>query len=190
MMGDAANDWSTMSTMQDVQSSSVSPLRSKWVARAAVVLVAALAGGAACYRAEPFRVAVQSPDTALDCVRTVDRVFFDAAYERSGSAVMGPDIFYTPRLGPAPMVSLATPPRVDFPRAEHGLGWGIGVWLKQRKPETESGLCGFELESLSVEPGCRGQCLYSAQRGADFDQTVKDMAARLTAAFADQRSHG
>ena len=61
------------------------------------------------------------------------------------------------------------------------LGWGIGVWLKGTAP-VDVGRCGFELESLQADPMCGVQCLYSPQRGPEFDQALKEMARRLSVA--------
>jgi hypothetical protein len=126
----------------------------------------------ACYEATPLRLSVLTAATALDCARTADRVFFDSAYVRMNN-VLGPDLFYTPRVSPP--AQMTSTPAV-------GLGWGIGVWLTDRGPHN-GGACGFELEALSPEPIGGLPRLYSSQRGAAFDQTVKEMAQRLTAAF-------
>jgi hypothetical protein len=126
----------------------------------------------ACYEAKPLHLTVQTAATSLDCVGTVDRVFFDASYIRM-SNVLGPNAFYTPRVGP---------PRLTTSARNVSLGWGIGVWLTERAPQT--GSCGFALEGLSPDPGCSGPtCPYSPQRGADVDQALRDMTRRLAAAF-------
>ena len=125
----------------------------------------------ACYEAKPLHLSVQTAATTLDCAGTVDRVFFDASYVRM-SNVLGPNAFYTPRVGP---------PRQTTSTRNPGLGWGIGVWLRERAPQ--GGSCGFELEGLSPDPACGPTCPYSAQRGADVDQALRDMTRRLAAAF-------
>lgn len=124
----------------------------------------------ACYEATAFRVSVQSPPTTLDCARTADRVFFGAAYERR-SNISGPNLFYSPR--------------VSATANDVGLGWGIAVWLKGQASglPASAGRCEFELEALARDPGCNLQCPYSPQRGAEFDQTLKEMAGRLSLAF-------
>jgi hypothetical protein len=128
----------------------------------------------ACYEAKPLHLTVQTAATTLDCVRTVDRVFFDASYVRM-SNVLGPNVFYTPRVGPS---------RQTTWRRESSLGWGIGVWLTEPGSQRDDGTCGFALEGLSPDPGCSGPtCRYSAQRGADVDQALRDMTRRLAAAF-------
>jgi hypothetical protein len=149
----------------------------------AAVLVAVLGPSAGCYDSASLRLSVQTPPTTLDCARTVDSVFFDAAYVRS-SSVTGPNFFYTPRMTPhATRWGLVTP----------DLGWGIGVWLKdgpKNLPEAGRSVCGFELEALSPDPGPGMSHLYSAQRGEPFDRTLRDMAQRLTAAFDGARPPG
>ena len=139
--------------------------------RRSAALVVLCLSTTACYEATSFRMSIRSPPTTLNCARVADQVFFGAAYERR-SNISGPDIFYTPRVSSA---------------AKVGLGWGIAVWLKGQGPnrQPDGGRCDFELEALSVEPGCGVQCLYSPQRGADFDDTLKDMSRRLSAAFGD-----
>jgi hypothetical protein len=133
-----------------------------------ILLAAALTVGA-CYEATPFRVSVQSPPTALNCARTADRVFFDAAFERV-SSVSGPDLFYRRRISGSGNV---------------GLGWGIAVWMKGQSQQANGGRCEFELETLAADPGCGIQCPYSPQRGADFDDALKDMSHRLSLAFGE-----
>jgi hypothetical protein len=158
------------------------PIR-RWALRGAAALALAGLSAPACYEAKPLRLSVVTASTALDCARTADQVFFDAAYVRTNSAY-GPDLFYTPRLTVPgttinmPVVSLvsAKPPTPT----SGDLGWGIGVWLKPS--EAGGHTCAFELESLSTEPG-GSQRLYSPQRGDAFDRTLKEMAERLTAAF-------
>jgi hypothetical protein len=133
-----------------------------------ILLAAALSIGA-CYEATSFRVSVQSPPTALNCARTADRVFFDAAFERV-SSVSGPDLFYRRRISGSGNV---------------GLGWGIAVWMKGQSQQANGGRCEFELETLAADPGCGIQCPYSPQRGADFDDALKDMSHRLSLAFGE-----
>ncbi len=139
--------------------------------RAALAIVIGAFSSTACYEAKPLHLTVQTAATALDCARTADRVFFDASYVRV-SSVLGPNVFYTPRV---------SPPRQTTWRRDSGLGWGIGVWLTERPPQ--GGTCGFELEGLSPDPACGPTCPYSAQRGADVDQALRDMTRRLAAAF-------
>ena len=139
--------------------------------RAALAVVIGGISSTACYEAKPLHLTVQTAATTLDCVRTADRVFFDASYVRV-SSVLGPNVFYTPRVGP---------PRQTTSTRNGSLGWGIGVWLTERAPQ--GGTCGFELEGLSPDPACGPTCPYSAQRGADVDQALRDMTRRLAAAF-------
>ena len=142
--------------------------------RVAAALALAVGGlsSTACYESKPLHLSVQTAATSLDCVHTVDQVFFDASYIRM-SNVLGPNAFYTPRV---------SPPRQTTTTRTLGLGWGIGVWLTARAPQ--GGSCGFELEGLSPDPGCGGAtCPYSPQRGADVDQALRDMTRRLAAAF-------
>jgi hypothetical protein len=134
----------------------------------------------ACYEAKPLRLTVETPATMLDCARTADRVFFDAAYVRMNS-VLGPDLFYTPRV---------SPPRAMTSTPAVGLGWGIGIWLKGQGTRSNGDACGFELEALSPDPGTGMQRLYTPQRGADFDQTLQEMAHRLSLAFGEVRPPG
>lgn len=138
---------------------------------AALALTIAALSPAACYEAKPLHLSVQTAATTLDCARTADRVFFDASYVRM-SNVLGPNIFYTPRVGP---------PRQMTSTRNGGLGWGIGVWVTERAPKT--GTCGFELEGLSPDPACGATCPYSPQRGDDVDRALRDMTRRLAAAF-------
>jgi len=139
--------------------------------KAALAIVIAGFSSTACYEAKPLHLTVQTAATTLDCVRTADRVFFDASYVRV-SSVLGPNVFYTPRVAP-PLQTTST--------RNGNLGWGIGVWLTERAPQ--GGSCGFELEGLSPDPDCGPTCPYSAQRGADVDQALRDMTRRLAAAF-------
>ncbi|HLK93346.1 MAG TPA: hypothetical protein VKZ18_25870 [Polyangia bacterium] len=155
----------------------------RWVFGGAATLALSGLAAPACYEAKPLRLSVVSVSTFRDCERTVDQVFFDAAYVRANS-VDGPDLFYTPRLSvpgssmTMPWVSLVT---ATPTQAGGGLGWGIGVWLKPS--EAGGHTCAFELESLSTDLGGGSRRIYSPQRGDDFDRTLKEMAERLTAAF-------
>ena len=153
---------------------------------AALALTVVGLSPAGCYEAKPLHLTVQTAATTLDCARTADRVFFDASYMRM-SDVLGPNVFYTPRLGP-PRQPMSTgggirgwePP--SPPPAT--LGWGIGVWLTERSPQGDRGSCGFQLEGLSPDPASGPTtCAYSSQRGADVDEAVRDMTKRLAAAF-------
>jgi len=129
------------------------------------VLLAACLGTPACYEPTAFRVSARTPMPARSCGQIADDVFFDAAYQRVAS-IYGPDRFYTPRL------STGT---VRVP----ALQWGIGVWIKG---ETGSA-CEYELESLQTGSLCTAtQCVYAPQRGAEFDEGVKDFARRLSVA--------
>jgi hypothetical protein len=146
--------------------------RRRWaLGSATAALALACAASLGCYEAKPLRLTVVTPATALDCARTADQVFFDAAYVRVVD-VYGPDLFYTPRV---------SVPAATTARRTAGLGWGIGVWLKPA--ESGGHACSFELESLSSDPGPSLQRTFSAQRGDDFDRTLKEMAERLTVAF-------
>jgi hypothetical protein len=140
---------------------------------AALAIVIGGLSSTACYEAKPLHLTVQTAATTLDCVRTADRVFFDASYVRM-SNVLGPNVFYTPRVGP---------PRQTTSTRNGSLGWGIGVWLTERAPQGADGTCGFALEGLSPDPACGPTCPYSPQRGADVDQALRDMTRRLAAAF-------
>jgi hypothetical protein len=141
----------------------------------ATALAIAALSATGCYEAKPLHLSVKTAATTLDCARTADRVFFDASYVRM-SNVLGPSVFYTPRV---------SPPRQTTSTHNHigGLGWGIGVWVSERSPQ--SGSCGFELEGLSPDPACgpSGTCPYSQQRGSDVDEALRDMTRRLAAAF-------
>ena len=139
--------------------------------RAALAIVIGGLSSTACYEAKPLHLTVQTAATTLDCARTADRVFFDASYVRLNN-VLGPNVFYTPRVGP---------PRQTTSTRNGSLGWGIGVWLTERTPD--SGTCGFALEGLSPDPACGATCPFSPQRGADVDQALRDMTRRLAAAF-------
>ena len=145
------------------------------LAPAVAALAIAALPATGCYEAKPLHLTVQTAATTLDCARTADRVFFEASYVRM-SNVLGPGVFYTPRV---------SPPRQTTSTHDHiaGLGWGIGVWVSERSPQ--NGSCGFELEGLSPDPACgpSGTCPYSVQRGSDVDEALRDMTRRLAAAF-------
>ncbi|HXU60216.1 MAG TPA: hypothetical protein VN962_00845, partial [Polyangia bacterium] len=153
---------------------------------AAAVVCAALSIG--CYTAAPLRLQVRSGDDDHSaCVRTTDRVFADAGFERIRT-MMGVDMFYTPRTSPT---------------AQIALGWGIGAWVNGDRP-TET--CAVTLEALSDDqvaapgpamtaspgpwpstwspPSPARQHPFTSQRGEYFDATVRDMAHRLELAFA------
>lgn len=131
---------------------------------AAAVLCAALSIG--CYTATPLRLQVRSGDgDQRACVRTTDRVFADAGFERIRT-MLGVDMFYTPRTSPT---------------AQIALGWGIGAWLNGDRP-TET--CAVTLEALSDDHVPARQHPFTSQRGEYFDATVRDMAHRLELAFA------
>ena len=50
-------------------------------------------------------------------------------------------------------------------------------------PPARAGACEYELESLQPGPMCGAtQCVYAPQRGAEFDEALKDFARRLSAA--------
>ena len=156
-------------------------------------MTAALLGtSAGCYDATSLRLTVRSPPTTLDCARTIDSVFFDAAYVRNNS-VSGPDLFYTPRLTPRVTIEAANPTIMVRSMGQADLGWGIGVWLKdgaRHDPAGGSAVCGFELEALSPDPGPGMSHRYSGQRGEPFDRTLREMAQRLTEAFEGARPPG
>jgi hypothetical protein len=133
--------------------------------------MAACLASVGCYEPTPLRLSVQSPSTTVNCARVADGVFFSAAYERMGS-ISGPDLFYTPRVAVTPRMTAMTQP---------ALGWGIGVWLKERGP-ADGGRCAFELESLQADQMGGLQCLYWPQRGQEFDKALNEMARRLSVA--------
>ena len=136
---------------------------------AAITVVLCLAS---CHEATSLRLSVQSPAGTVDCVRVADRIFFEAAFERM-SNVSGPNLFYTPRV----TVGLQVAPKV-----QPELGWGIGVWLRGTDQPAGAGRCAFELESLQAGPLCGLQCLYSPQRGEEYDRTLREFARRLSIA--------
>jgi len=121
-----------------------------------------------CYTTAPLRMKVQSQVDDQSCVRTTDRVFADAGFERVRTLI-GPDMFYTPRTTPS---------------AQIALGWGIGAWVS-RDHSSES--CGVTIEALSDDPTPGGQRSFTSQRGDSFDAAVRDMAQRLQVAFAAAR---
>lgn len=156
------------------------------------VTAAILGSTAGCYDPSSLRLSVRSPPTTLDCARTVDSVFFDAAYVRI-SSVAGPDLFYTPRMAPIAMSRVPGVRESASALSSTDLDWGIGVWLKDgdKHPGAAGGsVCGFELEALSPEPGPGMYSRYIGQRGEPFDRAVREMAQRLTAAFDGARSPG
>ena len=139
-------------------------------AGAASTFLAALCCWAGCYDQAPLRVGVQTPGAIADCAQVADAVFQDAFYQRVIN-VAGPDLFYSPRL------TVAAAPHPPT------LGWGVGVWIKPRDSSSSAGPCEYELENLQPGPVCSaGQCLYTSQRGADFDQALRSFAQRLAVA--------
>ncbi len=120
-----------------------------------------------CYSSTQLRLQVRAPaqPDAQRCVRTADRVFADAGFERVRT-VIGPDMFYTPRTNPG---------------AQIALGWGIGAWV-DRGPSAES--CALTIEAMSADPVPGRPRPFSTQRGESFDAAVRDMAKRLELAFA------
>jgi hypothetical protein len=133
----------------------------------AAMLGAALSGG--CYASAPLRVQVQSTAELQDgCVRTTDRVFADAGFERIRT-MMGVDMFYTPRTSPTASIAL---------------GWGIGAWVNHgESPDS----CAVTLEALSADPEPTRQRPFTSQRGEYFDAAVRDMAHRLEVAMGPTR---
>src|SRR5580692_5026219 len=97
--------------------------------RAALAIAIGGLSSTACYEAKPLHLTVQTAATTLDCASTADRVFFDASYVRM-SNVLGPNVFYTPRVGP---------PRQTTSAHNSGLGWGIGVWLTGQGSQRDNG---------------------------------------------------
>jgi hypothetical protein len=137
---------------------------------AATALIGWLLCSAGCYEPTPLRVSVQTPGPIADCAQVADGVFRDASFQRV-TYVAGPDLFYTPRFTTG---AVAQPPT---------LGWGVGVWIKGRDGASPAGPCEFELENLQAGPMCSAvHCLYTPQRGADFDETLKSFAQRLAVA--------
>jgi hypothetical protein len=137
---------------------------------ATAVLIAACLNAAACYEATSLRVSARSPAPVADCVQAADDVFKAGWYQRVVHTY-GPDLFYSPRMT---LGSSARP----------AVGWGIGVWIKAKDgPPGEPEVCEYELESLQPGPMCGAtQCVYAPQRGAEFDEALKDFARRLGAA--------
>jgi len=135
-------------------------------------LIVAVLGGLlslGCYSAAPLRVQVQSRgENQQACVRTTDRVFADAGFERIRT-MMGVDMFYTPRTNPGAYLAL---------------GWGIGAWVNR---DGLSDTCAVTLQALSPDPEPARQRPFTSQRGRYFDATVRDMAQRLELAFAPPR---
>ncbi len=128
-------------------------------------MFAALLG---CYDTHPVAVKLVSQVTELDCFETADRVFNEASYGRV-EAVSGLERFYTPRTNPGAALPLA-------------LNWGIAAVISG-KSGGDRGQCTYELQALSVDPDCGMQCPLSPQPGAEYQRIVKEMAARLAAAF-------
>jgi hypothetical protein len=136
---------------------------------AATAFIAGLACWTGCYDPAPLRVSVQTPGAIADCAQVADGVFHDASFQRVVN-VAGPDLFYTPRFTTG--AANQTP----------ALGWGVGVWIKGRDG-VSPGPCEFELENLQAGPMCSAaQCMYSPQRGAEFDEALKSFAHRLAVA--------
>lgn len=135
-------------------------------------LTAAVLGGVlslGCYSAAPLRLQVRSDaEDQRECVRTTDRVFADAGFERVRT-MMGVDMFYTPRTSPGAYVAL---------------GWGIGAWINRDRP-SES--CAVTIQALSDDLSPGRHHPFTSQRGEEFDATVRDMAQRLELAFAPAR---
>jgi hypothetical protein len=139
-------------------------------AGAATAFIAGLACWTGCYDPAPLRVSAHTPGAIADCAQVADGVFHDASFQRVAN-VAGPDLFYTPRLTTG--TANQTP----------GLGWGVGVWIKGREGTAPAGPCEYELETLQAGPMCSAvQCMYSPQRGADFDAALKSFAQRLAVA--------
>jgi hypothetical protein len=137
---------------------------------ALVVLIAVSVSAAGCYESTSLRVTARNAGPIVDCARAADDVFRAGWYQRVVHT-FGPDLFYSPRMT---LGSSARP----------AVGWGIGVWIKARDgaPGTAGG-CEYELESLQPGPMCGPtQCVYAPQRGAEFDQALKDFARRLDVA--------
>lgn len=136
---------------------------------AAVVLVAACLGASACSETPALRLSARTPGPVLDCAQAADAVFREGWYQRVLNTY-GPDLFYSPRTS---LGSAARP----------GVGWGIGVWIKTKDVASGGGNCEYELESLQPGPLCGPtQCVYAPQRGAAFDEALKDFAHRLSVA--------
>jgi hypothetical protein len=139
----------------------------RWRRRGCVALLVAMG---ACYDTSSTRARVRIPNTRLDCVDTLNQVFGDAGYGRV-VLVRGPNLFFTPLV-----------------RRPLGLLWGIGVWMESGEGYRDQGRCDFELQALSVDPGCFVQCDLTPQPGADYDRAVQDMGRRLSDAFGERRA--
>ena len=137
---------------------------------AATAFIAGLAFCAGCYEPAPLRVSVQTPGVIADCAQVADGVFREASFQRVTN-VAGPDLFYSPRF----TTGAATQPPA--------LGWGVGVWIRGRDGASPAGPCEFELENLEAGPMCSAMnCMYTPRRGAEFDETLKSFAKRLSVA--------
>ena len=132
--------------------------------KAAITLAAAAALSLSCYETKEFKVHIAvSPRAPQSCFDAADQVFFDAGFARIYTSA-GANLLYTPRLSPT---------------ARHGLGWGIAVWVTGGPSEAR---CQYDVEAMSIDPhGGTGLWFFSAQRGAEYDQAVRDMARRLAA---------
>ena len=137
---------------------------------AAAVLVAACLGPSACYESTALRVSARTAGPVVDCAQAADAVFQDAWYQRV-LHTYGPDLFYSPRTS---VGSAARP----------GVGWGIGVWIRSKDGVAGSvSDCEYDLESLQPGPVCSAtQCVYAPQRGAEYDDALKDFARKLSIA--------
>ena len=135
-----------------------------------MVLIAACLSATGCYESTSLRVSVRTPGPVVDCAQSADDVFKASWYQRVVHTY-GPDLFYSPRMT---LGSSARP----------AVGWGIGVWIKAKDGAPGEGWsCEYELESLQPGPMCGAtQCVYAPQRGAEFDEALKDFARRLSAA--------
>jgi hypothetical protein len=137
---------------------------------ATAVLIVACLSMTGCYESTSLRVSARTPGPIVDCAQAADAVFTAGWYQRV-LHTYGPDLFYSPRMT---IGSSARP----------AVGWGIGVWIKARDGAPgEAAVCEYELESLQPGPMCGPtQCVYAPQRGAEFDEALKDFARRLTIA--------
>ena len=134
---------------------------------------------AGCYESSSLRLTVRTPPTTLDCARTVDTVFFDAAYVRLNSVTRA-GLFYTPRMPPARDVQGDDDGR-DQSRV------GIGVWLRGRAQNRQLGLRVRARGSVARARPRDVTPLLGAARRALQSAPVRDMAQRLTAAFEGAR---
>ena len=134
------------------------------------MLIAACLSATGCYESTSLRVTVRTPGPVVDCAQAADDVFKASWYQRVVHTY-GPDLFYSPRMT---LGSAARP----------AVGWGIGVWIKSKDGAAGEGFaCEYELESLQPGSMCGPtQCVYAPQRGAEFDDALKDFARRLSAA--------